>query len=157
MVRLRAALRFLVSMNGRMRRRTLLLGSFAPFLLVIGLADAADSAGAMAAAWALLGWPLFVAHPWRRMHDMGRDGRWNLAFYAFYTLGFAFFLSEYVPSEGGWPALFDGVPARTVDDQLTASGLGGFSTVLIFLPIHLVWLYLMPGQRAENRYGPSPR
>jgi uncharacterized membrane protein YhaH (DUF805 family) len=88
---------------------------------------------------------------------MGRSGRWSLVFLFFYALGFAFFFSEYVPAEGGWAALFDGEPARTVDDELTASGLGGLSTVLIFLPIELAWLYLFPGQAGPNAYGPDPR
>lgn len=151
------ALRFLTDPSGRMGRRSLALGSFLPFLVVIGLADAADSMAVMVAAWALIAWPVLVAHPWRRLHDMGRRGRWNLVFYGFYLLGFAFFFSEYVPAEGGWAALFDGAPAETIDDELTASGLGGLSTVLIFLPIQLAWLYLIPGQRGPNPYGPDPR
>ena len=145
---------FFLSTRGRMTRRELALGSFLPFFALMAASDAADSALVSVLAWAVVAWPVFVAHPWRRMHDMGRRGLWNLVFYAFYTLGFAFFLGEYVPAEGGWAALFDGAPATTADDQLTASGLGGLSTVLIFLPIQLVWLYAMPGQRAANAYGP---
>ena len=150
----RGAARFLLSPRGRMGRKALALGSLLPFALVMGLADAADSPWVMLAAWGLVAWPLFVAHPARRMHDVGRRWAWSLVFYAFYALGFAFFFSEYVPAEGGWPALFDGAPPRTLDDQLTANGLGGLSTVLIFLPIQLAWLYLIPGQRGENAYGP---
>ena len=147
---MRAAILSYLSPNGRMGRRALLLRSLLPFLALIGAADAADSAAVMTLAWGIAAWPLLVAHPARRMHDMGRSARWNLVFYAFYALGFAFFLGEYVPAEGGWAALFDGEPARTVDDQLTASGLGGFSTLLIFLPIHLAWLYLVPGRANET-------
>lgn len=151
------AARFVLDPRGRMGRKALFFGSFVPFVVIIGIADAANSVGVMVAAWALVAWPLFFAHPWRRLQDMGRRGTWNLVFYGFYALGFSFFFGEYVPSEGGWGALFDGRPAVTTDDTLTASGLGGFSTVLIFLPIQLVWLYLIPGRKADNRFGPARR
>ena len=140
-----------------MRRRDLLLFSLLPFGVVMAVADALDSAVASAIGWALVAWPVLVAHPWRRLHDLGRTGRWHYVFLFFYALGFAFFLGEYVPSEGGWAALFDGVPSVTVDDQLTASGLGGLSTLLIFLTIEVVWLYGFPGQRGLNRFGPDPK
>ena len=140
-----------------MRRRDLALYSLLPFVVIMAVADRADSAAIAVLAWALVAWPVLIAHPWRRLHDLGRSGRWHLVFLAFYALGFAFFLGEYVPSEGGWAALFDGEPSVTVDDALTASGLGGFSTLLIFLTIELAWLYGFPGQRGANRYGPDPK
>lgn len=147
----------LLDPRGRMRRRQLAAWSLLPFVVLAALADAANDALVTTAFWLLIAWPVLVAHPWRRMHDVGRAGRWNLVFYAFYALGFGYFFSEWVPAEGGWSALFDGAPASTPDDALTASGLGGFSTVLIFLPIQLAWLYLIPGQRGPNPYGPDPR
>ena len=140
-----------------MRRRDLALFSLLPFVAVMAVTDALDSAVASGIGWALVAWPVLIAHPWRRLHDLGRTGRWHYVFLFFYALGFAFFLSEYVPSEGGWAALFDGEPSVTVDDALTASGLGGLSTLLIFLPIQIVWLYGFPGQRGENRFGPDPK
>ena len=150
-------LRRYLSLRGRMRRRDLILLSFLPFVAVMTVADLADSTAAATAAWALVAWPVLVAHPWQRLHDLGRSGRWHLLFLAFYALGFAFFLREYVPSEGGWAALFDGAPSVTVDDALTASGLGGLSTLLIFLTIEVAWLYFFPGQGGANRFGPDPK
>ena len=149
--------RFLVTTRGRLSRRQIALYSFLPFLAVMAVTDWANSWAVSLLGWAVLAWPVLIAHPWRRLHDLGRSGRWNLVFLAFYALGFGFFFSEYVPSEGGWAALFDGRPSVTVDDAMTASGLGGFSTVLIFLPIQIAWLYLFPGQSGENRFGPDPR
>lgn len=151
------AVRFLTGTRGRLSRRGLTLGSFVPFLVVMILADAANDPAAATLGWALVAWPVLVAHPWRRLHDLGRSGRWHLVFLLFYGIGFAFLLAEYVPNEGGWAALFDGAPSVTVDDELTASGLGGFSTLLIFLTIEVGWLYGFPGQRGVNRYGPDPR
>ncbi|MEE4209229.1 MAG: DUF805 domain-containing protein [Parvularcula sp.] len=151
-----AAVHFLTDTQGRLSRRGLLLGAFLPFVLAASLIDLTNDPWITLLGWALMAWPLFVATPWRRMHDMGRKGRWNLLFYGFYLLGFAFFFGEYTSAEGGWSALFDGAPPRTVDDDLTAGGLGGLSTVLIFLPIHLFWLYLIPSQASDNRYGPPP-
>ncbi|MBB4659705.1 DUF805 domain-containing protein [Parvularcula dongshanensis] len=150
MERLAAALRFYVSPRGRVGRKALFLWCFVPFVVLAALADRANNAAVSTAFWLLVAWPLFVALPWRRMHDMERRGAWNLVFYVFYAVGFAFFLGEYAASEGGWAALFDGTPPHTVDRDLTASGMGGFSTVLIFLPIHLVWLYAISGRAAEK-------
>ncbi|WP_031555283.1 DUF805 domain-containing protein [Parvularcula oceani] len=149
------AVRFLFDPRGRIGRRQLFVGLFLPFLLLAAIVDAFDSAALSLAFWLASAWPVFVATPWKRMHDMGRTGRWNLVFYLFYAIGFAFFLSEYVSAEGGWGALFDGVPAETTSQDLTASGMGGFSTVLIFLPIQIAWLYFIPGKRGPNDYGPG--
>ena len=146
--------RLLADPRGRSGRRALLIGNLLPFLVLAFVTDRLDSATASSLFWLVVAWPLLVAGPWRRLHDMGRRGAWNLLFYGFDAVGFAFLLGEYVPAEGGWGALFDGVPPRTTDDALTASGLGGFSTLLIFLTIHLAWLYLIPGQRRANPYGP---
>jgi uncharacterized membrane protein YhaH (DUF805 family) len=145
-----------LSASGRLNRRGLALFHLLPFFAVMLVVDISDNALFTALVMALVAWPLFVAGPWKRLHDMGRSGRWNLVFYAFYLLGFLFFFGEYAAAEGGWPALFDGKDPVTTDDQLSASGLGGFSTILIFLPIHLFWLYLIPSQRGANRYGPAP-
>ena len=152
-----SALRFLVDPRGRVSRRGLALGLLVPFVLLLGIVDRLDSPALTAAFWALAAWPVLIATPWKRLHDTGRPGAINLVFLAFYALGFGFFLGEYVPAEGGWPALFDGEPPSTVDRDLTASGLGGFSTLLIFLPIHLFWLYAIPGAKGDNAYGPPPR
>lgn len=148
---------YLLSVEGRISRLGLALGMLLPLLVVIWVTDLLDNWVLTSAAWLAFAWPLFVATPWKRLHDTGRSGRWNLVFLAFYVLGFGFLLTEYVAAEGGWAALFDGEPPSTRDDDLSASGLGGFSTVLIFLPIHLFWLYLIPSQRGDNRYGPPPR
>ncbi|MEM9838158.1 MAG: DUF805 domain-containing protein [Pseudomonadota bacterium] len=152
----RQALSFLFSTQGRITRRQLALGILP--VLIIGLAatDQLNSAPLTAIFWLAFAWPLFVATPWKRLHDMGRAGWWNIVFHVLYAIGFVFFLSEYVAAEGGWAALFDGAPPTTVDKDLTASGLGGFSTVLIALPIHLFWLYAIPSAREDNRYGPAP-
>jgi uncharacterized membrane protein YhaH (DUF805 family) len=147
---------FYTATGGRLSRRQLAVWVMLPFLVLMFVIDLTNSAVLTSLIWGLIAWPLFVATPWRRMHDMGRPGRLNLIFLAFYAVGFAFFFGEYVEAEGGWAALFDGEDPSTVDDDLTASGLGGFSTVLIFLPIHLFWLYLMPSQAGDNRYGPPP-
>lgn len=148
---------YLFSVHGRVSRFGLAIGMLLPLLVAIWVTDLLNSWFLTAAVWAFFAWPLFIATPWKRMHDTGRSGRWNVLFLLFYVLGFGFLLTEYVIVEGGWSALFDGAPPRTVDDDLTASGLGGFSTVLIFLPIHLFWLYLIPSQAGDNRYGPPPR
>ena len=142
--------------HGRVSRKALFLAVLLPLFVLMMLVDASNSALISAFVWILIAWPLFVATPWKRLHDTGRTGKWNAGFLAFYALGFGFFLGEYVPAEGGWAALFDGRDPVATDDDLTASGLGGFSTVLIFLPIQLFWLYLIPGTKGENRYGPSP-
>lgn len=151
----RAALTFLFSTEGRITRRDLAIGVLP--LLVAGLAvtDLANSPALTALFWAFVAWPLFIATPWKRLHDMGRAGWWNAVFLVLYALGFLFFLGEYVAAEGGWSMLFDGMPPSTVDKDLTAGGLGGFSTVLIALPIHLFWLYAVPSAREDNRYGPA--
>ena len=148
---------FLFSPTGRVSRRGLTLGILLPFLGAVSVADYSNSPGFTSLVWLAFAWPLFVATPWKRMHDQGRTGKWNLLFLFFYVVGFGFFLAEYVTQEGGWAALFDGQSASTIDDDLSANGLGGFSTVLIFLPIHLFWLYLIPSQDGRNRYGPAPR
>ncbi|MCQ8184415.1 DUF805 domain-containing protein [Parvularcula maris] len=148
--------RLYLSPEGRIDRRGLALYFLAPFFAVMLITDISNSPALTVLLMVLVAWPLFVAGPWKRLHDMGRSGRWNLVFYAFYVLGFAFFFGEYAAAEGGWSALFDGKDPVTTDDQLSASGLGGFSTILIFLPIHLFWLYLIPSQRGDNRYGPAP-
>jgi uncharacterized membrane protein YhaH (DUF805 family) len=148
---------FLGSTRGRLSRKGLALGALLPFIVLMAVVDALDDPWITAVVWLLIAWPLFIATPWRRLHDQGRSGRWNVIFLFFYAIGFAFFLGEYVPAEGGWARLFDGEAPRTVDDELTAGGLGGLSTVLIFLPIHLFWLYVMPSARGDNRYGPPPR
>ncbi|MEO1658521.1 MAG: DUF805 domain-containing protein [Pseudomonadota bacterium] len=142
--------------RGRLSRKGLALAVLAPLFALMLAVDASNSAFVSAFIWALILWPLMVATPWKRLHDTGRTGKWNAVFLLFYAIGFAFFLGEYVQAEGGWPALFDGQDPVATDDDLTASGLGGFSTVLIFLPIQLFWLYLIPGTQGENRYGPSP-
>ncbi|MEM6747549.1 MAG: DUF805 domain-containing protein [Pseudomonadota bacterium] len=144
------------SPRGRLSRKGLALSVLLPLLAVMFAVDASNSPALSAIIWALILWPLMVATPWKRLHDTGRTGKWNAIFLVFYVIGFTFFLGEYVPAEGGWGALFDGQDPTATDDDLTASGLGGFSTVLIFLPIQLFWLYLIPGTEGENRYGPSP-
>jgi uncharacterized membrane protein YhaH (DUF805 family) len=146
-----------LSPKGRLSRRELALFFLLPFFGVMLVTDLSNSPVLTTLLMLLAVWPLFVVGPWKRFHDMGRTGKWNLVFYAFYALGFAFFFGEYATAEGGWPALFDGQDPVTTDDQLSASGLGGFSTVLIFLPIQLFWLYLIPSQRGDNRYGPPRR
>lgn len=151
------AAQFLLSPEGRVSRRGLALGLLLPFFVLLAIADFLDSATIATLFWIAAAWPVFVAGPWKRMHDMNRSGWWNVPFYVFYALGFAFFLAEYAAAEGGWARLFDGAAPKTIDDDLTASGLGGFSTILIFLPIHLFWLYLIPSVRGANRYGPPPR
>lgn len=151
------ALTFWFDPRGRISRRGLTLGMLLPFLAAMVLVDTLNSAWVTLVVWLILAWPLFVATPWKRLHDQGRSGRWNLIFLAFYVIGFAFFLGEYTAAEGGWAALFDGRPPRTTDDNLTPSGMGGFSTILIFLPIQLFWLYLIPSAGGDNRYGPPPR
>ena len=143
--------------RGRLSRKGLALAVLLPLLVVMLIVDASDSALFTGLVWALILWPVLVATPWKRLHDTGRTGKWNGIFIVFYAVGFAFFLGEYVPAEGGWTMLFDGNHPIATDDDLTASGLGGFSTVLIFLPIQLFWLYLIPGTQGDNRYGPSPR
>ncbi|MEO1040763.1 MAG: DUF805 domain-containing protein [Pseudomonadota bacterium] len=143
--------------RGRLSRKTLLLSVLLPLFVVMMVLDASNDPLVSGLIWLLIAWPLLVATPWKRLHDTGRTGKWNLVFLGFYAIGFAFFLGEYVPAEGGWAALFDGQDPVATDDDLTASGLGGFSTVLIFLPIQLFWLYLIPGTDGENRYGSSPR
>lgn len=148
---------FWFSPDGRIDRRQLALGALLPLFAVMILTDITNSAALTGLAWALIAWPLFVATPWKRLHDTGRTGKWNLVFLAFYALGFFFLLAEYTAAEGGWASLFDGQEPTTTDDDLSANGLGGFSTVLIFLPIHLFWLYLIPSQPRDNRYGPPPR
>ncbi|NRA31039.1 MAG: DUF805 domain-containing protein [Parvularculaceae bacterium] len=153
----REALTFYFSPNGRISRRGLALGVLLPMVAVLALIDVTNSPVASTLIWLVIGWPLLVATPWKRLQDMGRSGRWNVIFLAFYALGFLFFLGEYAAAEGGWSSFFDGVAPTTVDNDLTANGLGGFSTILIFLPIHLFWLYLIPGAHGDNRYGPAPR
>ncbi|MEM9809843.1 MAG: DUF805 domain-containing protein [Pseudomonadota bacterium] len=152
-----SALRFLFETRGRLSRRGLALGMLLPTCFVLLIADMSNSWPLMTFVWLVLAWPVLIATPWRRLHDMNRRGHWNLIFIAFYLIGFSFFLAEYVSAEGGWAQLFDGQPPQATDDELTANGLGGFSTILIFLPIQLFWLYLIPGTRGENRYGPPPR
>ncbi len=151
-----AAFTFLFSPTGRISRKGLALGLLLPFLLVVAASDYANSWVVSGLVWAFFAWPMFIATPWKRMHDQGRTGKWNLLFLFFYVVGFSFFLGEYVAGEGGWAALFDGQDPSTIDDDLSASGLGGFSTVLIFLPIHFFWLYLIPSQSEPNAYGPPP-
>jgi len=148
---------FYGSLEGRISRRGLALGVLLPFLVGLVFMDAANSAAVSVLFWSVIAWPLLVATPWKRLQDTGRTGKWNLVFLPFYVLGFTFFLAEYASVEGGWATFFDGQPPATTDDQLTASGLGGFSTVLIFLPIQFFWLYVIPGNRGDNRYGPPPR
>ncbi|GGY41814.1 DUF805 domain-containing protein [Parvularcula lutaonensis] len=150
-------LEFWFSPKGRIDRRQLALGMLLPLFGVMILIDLSNSAVFTALAWAVIAWPLFIATPWKRLHDQGRTGKWNLVFLFAYLIGFVFLLGEYAAAEGGWAKLFDGQDPVTTDDDLTANGLGGFSTILIFLPIHLFWLYLIPSQRGDNRYGPPPR
>ncbi|MEM1379313.1 MAG: DUF805 domain-containing protein [Pseudomonadota bacterium] len=152
-----AAWTFLTSTQGRISRRGLALGVLLPLFISLAIVDALNNAAVTALFWLLAAWPLFVATPWKRLQDMDRTGRWNLVFLPFYALGFGFFLGEYVLAEGGWAKLFDGQAPETIQTDLTASGLGGFSTILIFLPIHLFWLYLIPGVKGDNSYGSPPR
>jgi len=151
------ALTLATSLEGRLSRRGLALGVLLPLFAALFLVDLSNSAIVTTLFWLIAGWPLLVATPWRRLHDMGRSGKWNVLFLLFYLIGFTFFLGEYTAAEGGWSTLFDGHPPTTVDNDLTANGLGGFSTILIFLPIHVFWLYLIPGAHGDNRYGPAPR
>ncbi|MEM6913750.1 MAG: DUF805 domain-containing protein [Pseudomonadota bacterium] len=151
------ALQFYFDPRGRLSRKSLLVSVLLPLFAVMLVVDASNNPVFSGLIWGLVVWPLLVATPWRRLQDTGRTGKWNAIFLVFYAIGFSFFLGEYVPAEGGWDALFDGVDPVATDDDLTASGLGGFSTVLIFLPIQFFWLYLIPGTDGENRYGPPPR
>lgn len=151
------ALTFYWSPRGRISRRGLTLAVLLPMIAVLAAIDAANSAWVASLIWIVVGWPLLVATPWKRLQDMGRPGYWNVLFLVFYLVGFSFFLGEYAAAEGGWSSFFDGEPPTTVDNDLSANGLGGFSTILIFLPIHLFWLYLIPGAHGDNRYGPAPR
>jgi uncharacterized membrane protein YhaH (DUF805 family) len=153
----KAALRFWFDPRGRVSRKGIWLGLALPFLAASIVADAAGLLLLEIGILLFFAWPLAVGVPWKRMHDMGRKGVWNVLFWVFYALGLAFLLPEYAAAEGGWSALFDGQPPVTTAQDLSTSALGGFSTILIFAPIQLAWLYLIPGQRGPNAYGPDPQ
>ena len=152
-----SVLTFWFDTTGRVSRKGLALGVLLPLIAALALVDLSNSWVLTTAFWTAFAWPLLIATPWKRLHDMDRSGRWTLIFVVFYVIGFFFFLAEYAGAEGGWHKLFDGAPPETTDKDLTANGLGGFSTVLIFLPIQLFWLYLVPGTKGDNRYGPPPQ
>ena len=169
------ALRFYASPKGRVSRRGIWLGLLLPYLAgSVGLGAVSDSAQLV---WgALFLWPLFVAVPIKRFHDMGRAWWWVMVFGAGIAFGAGYLwwdlgqaanavgltaAEAWADMEGYAELARDAVARGERSGQrgplLSASGWGGLSTVLIFGTIQFGWLYLVPGQPAENRYGPPPR
>ena len=169
------AARFLFDPRGRVGRRGIWLGLLLPYLtgsLLLGLV----SETAQLVWGAAFLWPLAVAVPVKRFADMGRAWWWVAVFlggiafglaYLWYDLGQAAgavgmtaweaFLNTERYAELAQAAVERGERSDRRGPLLTASGYGGLSTALIFFFIEFGWLYIVPGQPHENRYGPPPR
>ena len=170
-----SAARFLLDVRGRVSRRGIWLGLLLPYLVGSTVLGAVNQTAQLVWGAAFL-WPLFVAVPIKRFHDMGRAWWWVLVFlggmafgagYLWWDLGQAASAVGMTATEA-WSdmeryaelareAVERGERSARRGPLLSASGWGGLSTVLIFGAIQFGWLYLIPGQPAENRYGPPPR
>ena len=167
--------RFLFDPRGRASRKGIWLGLLLPYLagsIVLG----AISAPAQLVWGAAFLWPLFVAVPVKRFHDMGRAWWWVLVFGAGMAFGAGYLWWDLGKAAGAvgltageaWAdmegyaelareAVERGERSARRGPLLSASGWGGLSTVLIFGAIEFGWLYLVPGQAGPNAYGPPPR
>lgn len=170
--------RFLFGFDGRAGRAAMVVATLV--FVGIGLLRGQFSAGGFAAIATgllvlqlLLIWPAQIAVPVRRLHDMGRSGRWVAVFWGGALFGAAFIILDLATRaplvDMTWrQALSDSTAyvaaireiAATAPPEdakrylpLSATGWGGFSLVMIFLIIQFGWLHLIPGQTTANRFG----
>ncbi|WOI54809.1 DUF805 domain-containing protein [Parvularcula sp. LCG005] len=170
-------LRFLYSLDGRVSLKGIWLFTISA-AVVLQLLPRLLASAPIAIATAIVGmvnlaliWPSAIAVPVKRFHDLGRSGRWAFILFAGAALGMIFIfmdLASLAPTVGmtGLEALlnFDAYYAAMTqqpvigDDPagLTAIGWGGFSLALIFSIIGFGITHLIPGEKADNRFGPRP-
>lgn len=87
----------------------------------------------------------------RRLHDIGRSGKWVLGYYvlgfvwviALIATGFSFFA-------GVMSGSYDAMPV-----SFLVVLFGGSLLFLVLCIVFLVW-FCTPGDRGDNRYGPDP-
>lgn len=170
------AVGYIISLHGRSPRPSMWLITI--LFLGLGLvrelvASQGFVAWPLGAAQIALIWPALIAVPVRRFHDMGRSIWWVVTFLFGAIAGFLFLMLDLTTTAGllnlspftalsdpdtylaeltAYNDTRDGEPLK----PLSAIGQGGLSLAAIFLFIQFGWLHIIPGQRAENKYGPRP-
>ena len=167
---------FLFNPQGRISRKGIWLGFLLPYLaisLVLGVVEAIVPVLGIVSL--LVGlfyfWPSIGAVPIKRLHDLGRSGWWLLAFYG---VGFAllvWFLGAVGVTAADTPlgeAFADGSFGTLPEEEQAAllmelaraatSGAALIPLVLsvLFSLFQFVVFYVLPGQRADNRFGNDP-
>ncbi|WP_031555281.1 DUF805 domain-containing protein [Parvularcula oceani] len=163
---------FLFNPRGRISRKGMWLGFFLPYFLIsVGLGALGEAAPVFGVLSTVVGifylWPSTIAVPMKRLHDHGKSGRWLLGYYAVTLV-----LTVFVGIEFGQVLRDAGVSAEGVMTpteqralfvehypQVLRTGLGLLSTVAIIALVlfFFVYLYVVPGERADNRYGRDPQ
>ena len=171
---------FLFNPNGRVTLRGMWLGFLIPFLvLFFGLSFASDNLGEMSGVAGLLLflvllfylWPA-IAVPAKRFHDIGLTGWVIPVFFLLYIIFFGVFLTP-IMAQMPWGEIiemaenneqWEPTPQEEAElenkfeeagqSPMAMAGLGGFALTWL---VSFVLLYLWPGKRGENKYGPDPR
>ncbi len=163
---------FLFNPKGRISRKGMWLGFFLPYFLIsVGLGALGEAAPVFGVLSTVVGifylWPSTIAVPMKRLHDHGRSGWWLLGYY-----GVTLLLTVLIGVEYGQILRGAGVGAGSVMTpaeqsaifldyfpQVLRTGLGLFATVgtIALVLFFFVYLYVVPGERADNRYGRDPQ
>ncbi|RFB03949.1 DUF805 domain-containing protein [Parvularcula marina] len=157
--------------RGGMWMITLIFGFAA--LLANGLRNQGINQAPVEIIQLALFWPVFIAVPIRRFHDMGRPWWWVLIFLGGMLVSFLFLMLDLTSTAGmlglsAFSAITDtdtymkaleALNETRPDDPIKpveAMGLGGVSLGSIFFLVQFGWLHLVPGQGHANDYGPQP-
>lgn len=167
---------FLFNPQGRISRKGIWLGFFLPYLaitLVLGFLEAiVPLLGIVSFLVGLFYfWPSMGAVPIKRLHDLGRSGWWLLAFYG---VGFALLIVAAVGlfaspagqslleamSDGSFERYSEAEQAEAFmalfSDGLSGLAIAGLVLSVLFGLFQFVVFYVLPGQRADNRFGRDP-
>jgi uncharacterized membrane protein YhaH (DUF805 family) len=168
---------FLFNPQGRISRKGMWLGFILPYLAIsIVLGMLSEAAAIFAIISTIVGlfylWPSLVAVPVKRLHDLGRSGWWLLLIYAVeLVLAVLFVVGCFTAAEGtGLLVAFEDGSFERLSEQEQSEVFGelvlnGFSNGMVIATSVLLVLigiatfvifYVLPGQRADNRFGRDP-
>jgi uncharacterized membrane protein YhaH (DUF805 family) len=155
---------FLFSGKGRVRRRDIWLFTIAYIAISIvielvekgtGVVKEPGESGWLSALFGIAAiWPS-IAVSAKRFHDRGMSGWWVLWFLLLTAIPCAVFVATHAEQLAALAAV------AGIDDfsGLKISPTGYFTLALVgaIQLVQFVILFVLPGQKGENRYGPDPK
>ena len=107
-------------------------------------------------------WPLYIALPIKRIHDLGRSGWFYLLFLLVsIPIMFVIFMGVGVEQLSAFAEMDEetlGVALLDFGNYASPSLLvGGLVAFAIYIIASFIIFMVLPGQAFENKYGPDPR